>query len=457
MYSQKPKHIFLKILAVLLVLAALGAGGWYWYDNNVDRSGWHQESGITQYLDFHGKPVTGWLNLEGKAYFFGDNGEMLTGWQYIERQLCYFLPDGSRALGWTQIDGKTHYLREDGEPLVGWQEIDGSTYYFEGECPIVLGLGSGQVHTGWLELDGKRYYLGDDGIRVTGWLDLDEERYYLDETGAALTGPAELDGKSYYFYSDGAVHKGWIDTDEGRKYYDDTGAMITGWAEIEGTERYFDENGILATGWQTVGEYKYYLLEDGTKATSPTEIDGTTCYFTPEGIYVLLVNYNHPVPENYDPDLVPFGSFARVSRIAFDPLTKMINDCKEATGLNVWLNCAYRSFKEQQEIMKERTEEHMENDGLSESAAYQKALETVAVPGYSEHQVGLAMDIVCSGLTDWLIKNCWDYGFILRYPEDKKEITHIAYEHWHFRYVGTEVSLAMKDTGLCLEEYLGAA
>ena len=67
------------------------------------------------------------------------------------------------------------------------------------------------------------------------------------------------------------------------------------------------------------------------------------------------------------------------------------------------------------------------------------------------------MDLVGKEANEWLAQNCWEYGFILRYPEGKEEITGISNEPWHFRYVGTRVSLDMKDTGLCLEEYLGAA
>lgn len=67
------------------------------------------------------------------------------------------------------------------------------------------------------------------------------------------------------------------------------------------------------------------------------------------------------------------------------------------------------------------------------------------------------MDIVGSAMLTWLHEHCWEYGFILRYPEGKEDITGIVYEHWHYRYVGTKVSMAMKDTGLTLEEYVGAA
>ena len=91
---------------------------------------------------------------------------------------------------------------------------------------------------------------------------------------------------------------------------------------------------------------------------------------------------------------------------------------------------------------------------------------TIAVPGASEHQVGLALDIVCStyyrldeafGDTEagkWLAENSYQYGFILRYPKDKEEITGIEYEPWHFRYVGKEAAKEMTEQKLTLEEYV---
>ena len=107
-------------------------------------------------------------------------------------------------------------------------------------------------------------------------------------------------------------------------------------------------------------------------------------------------------------------------------------------------------------ILDLRTEEHMET-GLSYEAARAKALQTVAYPGTSEHHLGLAVDLLGEEAVAWFTEHCWDYGFIVRYTADKYAITGIVDEPWHFRYVGTEVSLDMKDSGLCLEEYLGAA
>ena len=89
--------------------------------------------------------------------------------------------------------------------------------------------------------------------------------------------------------------------------------------------------------------------------------------------------------------------------------------------------------------------------------AREEALKTVSLPGTSEHQLGLAVDIEGEEAHQWLEEHCWEYGFILRYPPEKEDITGISNEPWHFRYVGTDVSMDMKDSGLCLEEYLGAA
>lgn len=437
--------VFLRIIAVLLVLGMLACGGWYWYDNNVDRSGWKVQGSQTQYLDFHGKPITGWLTLDGSTYYLGQDTYRVTLWQEIDGRQLFFDPDGKQHFGWLEENGSRFYLSQSGEPVDGWQTIDDQFYYFENYVLV----------SGWKNLEEGTYYFREDGTLHTGWLEEDGSQYYFDEQGRMVTGLYALDEETYLFGEDGQLQHGWIQLEDGQFYFDDAGNMVTGWQEIDGKTYYFDDNGAMHIGWLWQGEYRYYFQEDGTMAVSPTVIDGQTCYFSPKGIYVLLVNYANPVPSGYDPDLVTVGSYARVSRVAQEPLERMIADCK-ATGINCWLNCGFRSQAEQTQILEERTDEYVEK-GMPFASARAKALETVAVPGYSEHQIGLAMDIVCSALTDWLIDNCWDYGFILRYPEEKADITHISYEFWHFRYVGTEVSLDMKDSGLCLEEYLGAA
>lgn len=441
------KHTTLKVIAVLLVLALLGGAGWYWYDNNIDRSGWSNRNGVFYYRDFHAKPVTGWQLIDDQQYYFGEDNAMVTGWQIIDGQRYYFREWGVLASGWEKIGNDLYYLNKNGNPISGWQGIENSRFYFFPE---------GNAAIGWAELDGQHYFFDEAGAMQTGWLQLGEGDYYLADDGHMLTGLADLPDGVYFFQDNGLMFHGWIDLEKGRYYFRDDGTMYTGWLEMNDKKFFFSDDGIMQTGWLQQDEYRYYLQEDGSAATSPTEIDGELCFFTPKGIYVLLVNYKYAVPENYDADLVSFGPWARVSKIAESHLQEMIDGCK-ASGVNCWLNCGFRSYKEQVQILDERIEEYMENDSLTYADAREKALLTVAVPGYSEHQIGLAMDVVCSAQTDWLIENCWDYGFILRYPEDKKDITNIEYEFWHFRYVGTEVSLDMKDSGLCLEEYLGAA
>ena len=99
--------------------------------------------------------------------------------------------------------------------------------------------------------------------------------------------------------------------------------------------------------------------------------------------------------------------------------------------------------------------------GASESEARELAEEWVAVPGTSEHQLGLAVDINADGIHstgqevyDWLLEHADAYGFIKRYPEEKTEITGISNEPWHYRYVGEEAAQEMKAKNQCLEEYL---
>ena len=174
----------------------------------------------------------------------------------------------------------------------------------------------------------------------------------------------------------------------------------------------------------------------------------------------MLVNADHPVPDYYEVNLVDYIPWHQVADVALDPLIRMLEDCVEA-GYQYEFNSAYRSIKVQEDILWARTQEYI-NIGYKDPQAYAKARETVALPGTSEHHLGLAVDVLNKKDADrqaleWLGEHCWEYGFILRYAEDKSSITGIVHEPWHFRYVGTRVSMDMKDSGLCLEEYLGAA
>ena len=174
---------------------------------------------------------------------------------------------------------------------------------------------------------------------------------------------------------------------------------------------------------------------------------------------MLLVNDDNPVPKSYVPELVDLDGRHKVAPVCLEPLTNMLTDCLKAGG-EYSINNTYRSYREQQDILQTRIERYMEADPeLSDSDAALKALAEVARPGTSEHQTGLCMDINGAGVEScpWLVEHCWEYGFILRFPEGKEDITGIVYEPWHFRYVGTKVSIPMRDNGLCLEEYLGAA
>ena len=92
---------------------------------------------------------------------------------------------------------------------------------------------------------------------------------------------------------------------------------------------------------------------------------------------------------------------------------------------------------------------------MSYEEAYAVTAQRVAKVGASEHHLGLAVDLDgSSAMEAWMAEHCWDYGFILRYPEGTTELTGIIYEPWHFRYVGTELAQELKALGLCMEAYM---
>lgn len=184
------------------------------------------------------------------------------------------------------------------------------------------------------------------------------------------------------------------------------------------------------------------------------EADGT-------GWNLLLVNRWNPLPDQYEVDLVELPGGESVDTRIYSALQEMFDDM-QADGIYPVVASGYRTAEDQQRILDERIAEYRAQ-GCSDQKAQAEAEVWVALPGTSEHQSGLAVDINADGIHsaghevyDWLNENSYQYGFIQRYPEEKTEITGVGNEPWHYRYVGVEAAADMKNTGLCLEEYLEA-
>ena len=433
-------------IILVIILAATAAGGWMWYDNNVDRSGWVEKDGMRIYRDFHADPVSGWLELEDGQYHFHDDGTPYLGWQEIDGVTYYFGDNGVMHTGWLEKNGKTHYFGGNGAMVVGWLWLEEGRYY----------LLDGEMVTGWQTIDDGQYYFDDNGLMALGFTELEGKTYYFDN-GIMLTGIQTIEDQQYNFQADGIMYTGWLEQEDSTLYFRSDGTQAFGWEEIDGQRFYFDENGHLCLDrWVQDGEYNYYIFGDGTYATGPTEIDGEMHYFSPKGIEVILVNAINPLPDWHEQKIVNFVDYHDVDSRCYDALSKMLADFEDQVGIDYTFNSAHRTWAEQTAILEYRTLEHMRDYDLTFAEARAKALETVAIPDTSEHQLGLSVDLVGFSINQWLAEHCWEYGFILRYPENKQHITGITNEPWHFRYVGKEVSMDMKDSGLCLEEYLGA-
>ncbi len=179
---------------------------------------------------------------------------------------------------------------------------------------------------------------------------------------------------------------------------------------------------------------------------------------------LVLINEDHPLDTEYRPELeaVREGSFVD-ARIVEDA-KKMLEDA-EKEGLNMYIVSAHRDYESQREVFNTTMTQWI-SQGSTPLEAYEETKKSVAVPGTSEHASGLAMDITSGqyGELDekqaeteeakWLKENCWKYGFILRYPLDKSDITGIVFEPWHYRYVGKDAAKEIMEKDITLEEYL---
>ena len=180
--------------------------------------------------------------------------------------------------------------------------------------------------------------------------------------------------------------------------------------------------------------------------------------------YMVLANRSSVLPGDFTvAETATVGEAVVDARIA-EALRQMVNDAA-AAGVKLKPTNGYRSIARQQELWDTRVKTLMEG-GLSQADAETKAIDYTSAPGTSDHNTGLGLDIVSedhpakdagfaeTAAAQWLAEHAADYGFILRYPSDKTEATGMDYEPWHYRYVGSEQAHKIKESGLCLEEYL---
>lgn len=181
---------------------------------------------------------------------------------------------------------------------------------------------------------------------------------------------------------------------------------------------------------------------------------------------ITLVNPWNTITDDYEPHLTELGDGMLLDERAAGALEEMLKACKAAGGAPCPIS-GYRTQEYQQELFDNKVMRLM-SSGYTADNAPAKAAESVAVPGTSEHQLGLAMDIVdeyypeldyaqeWTGTQQWLIQHCTEYGFILRYPSESSEITGIIFEPWHYRYVGKTAAKKIAELGITFEEYISS-
>lgn len=241
-----------------------------------------------------------------------------------------------------------------------------------------------------------------------------------------------------------------------------TGAVITG-----GTAAYRD----LSRKVENISENRNIEETDrkkraGDEQTERNEGDGDS-----EGAQredsewnLILVNPWNPISAYYTVELVELQNGQAIDERAYPELQDMM-DAMRAEGLSPLICSSYRSAEKQQSLYKNRVYRFLQ-EGYSQAESESEAKKWVAFPGTSEHQTGLAVDIVSMDYQmldenqentreqQWLMENSYKYGWILRYPNEKSAITGIYYEPWHYRYVGKKAAEEIYRRGLCLEEYL---
>ena len=175
---------------------------------------------------------------------------------------------------------------------------------------------------------------------------------------------------------------------------------------------------------------------------------------------LTLANYENLLPENFTVKVSDIDKTRQFDSRAIGELNDMMNAMKKDGINNVWVQSAYRSVARQKELYDSSVKKYLQQ-GKTQEEAEKLTDEYINKPGSSDHNLGLAVDFnyvdnkfeKLDGFK-WLKNNAENYGFVLRYPKDKEDITKIAYESWHWRYVGVEHAKKMNELNMCLEEYI---
>lgn len=229
------------------------------------------------------------------------------------------------------------------------------------------------------------------------------------------------------------------------------------------------ENQEIRTKLESAEEEMAFLQQSEAAEVQSTHSESTISMLegnANEDWKLILVNEYHPLEAGFEVELKTVTGGQKVDARIVEPLMAMMQQMREE-GLWPTVCSGYRTIEKQSRLFNEYIEGKQKNGWKFEDAFF-KAKTRIAVPGTSEHHTGLAIDIVGmshQSLDDaqaetkeamWLAQHCAEYGFILRYPKDKTDITGIDYESWHFRYVGEEAAASIMKQGITLEEYLEA-
>ena len=372
----------------------------------------------------------------------------------------------------------------------GLQKLDGYWYYYKNDAVDYSFKGLAKNDYGWWYVqDGKIDY-NYVGLAKNeyGWFYVKNGRIDYGFSGLAKNQYGWFyvkNGKIDYTFTGMAKNDyGWWYVNKGKlnKEYEGLAKNEYGWWYLDGSIDYkFEGLAKNDYGWWYIrngridfsyngkakNDYGWWNVKNGKLTNSVAKWNYSYALDTPnlaesDSWNLLLVNRDYMLPDGFANNIslsYVCGSGERLDSRAAPFYEKMYNAAAKE-GIYLTPCSGYRTYDRQKTNFENRIARY-QSQGYSKKNAALETSKVILPPGTSEHNAGLAMDIVCvedwfetTAAFRWLCNNAQDYGFILRYPKDKQDITEIIYEPWHWRYVGVDTAKAMKKSGQCLEEYL---